>query len=80
MVEDLLAAGVKKEDLPKKPMHWTKRKKPWDEEEEDLEVLDAKGGYALRGIAALPWTPMTKRATLNECVWNVNSAIFCFLP
>ena len=47
MVEDLLAAGVKKEDLPKKPMHWTKRRKPWDEEEEDLEVLDAKGGYAL---------------------------------
>jgi len=44
MVEDLLAAGVKKEDLPKKPMHWTKRKKPWDEEEEDLEVLNAKGG------------------------------------
>ena len=27
-VEDLLAAGVKKKILPKKPMHWAKRKKP----------------------------------------------------
>ena len=42
-VEDLLAAGVKKKILPKKPMHWAKRKKPWNEEEEDLEVLDAEG-------------------------------------
>ena len=26
---------------PKKPMHWAKRKEPWNEEEEGLEVLDA---------------------------------------
>ena len=51
-VEDLLAAGVKKKNLPKKPMHWAKRKKPWNEEEEDLEVLDYADGD-LRGIAEL---------------------------
>ena len=46
-VEDLLAAGVKKKNLPKKPMHWVKKKKPWNEEEKDLEVLgNADGGPA----------------------------------
>jgi len=37
-------SSVKKKNLPKKPMHWAKRKKPCNEEEENLEVLDAKGG------------------------------------
>jgi len=64
-VEDLLVAGVKKKNLPKKRMHWAKRKKPWNEKEEDLEVLDAKGDMQM---VALRWTPMTKRAALNGCM------------
>ena len=46
-VEGLLAAGVKKRILPKKPMHWAKRKKPWNEEDKDLGVLDAKGNMQM---------------------------------
>lgn len=40
--DDLLAVRVKKRDLPKEPLHWARRKRPWNEEEEELEVHDAK--------------------------------------
>ena len=39
-VEDLLAAGVKKRTCQRSL--WAKRKESWNEEEEDLEVLDAR--------------------------------------